>query len=193
MHLQLIVGLQNPGTEYQNTRHNAGAWFLQALLEQTSLTLKTEKKLQGATAVLPNHTTNCYLFSPHCFMNLSGIPIHLIMQYYKITPQALLVAHDELDLPVGSAKLKTGGGHGGHNGLRSIIQQIGTTEFHRLRIGIGHPGHRDHVHDYVLSPPSRADKHHIDDAIQHSLAVLPFALRGDWPKAMQMLHTSDKG
>jgi peptidyl-tRNA hydrolase, PTH1 family len=193
MHLQLVVGLHNPGPEYKHTRHNAGAWFLQTLLEQENLTLTHEKKFQGASAVLPHQTPPCYLFLPNCFMNLSGNSIQLIMQYYKIAPQSLLVAHDDLDLPVGTAKLKTGGGHGGHNGLRSIIQHVGTNEFHRLRIGIGHPGHRDQVHDYVLSPPSRADRINIDDAIQQSLTVLPFALHGEWSKAMQMLHTSDKG
>lgn len=191
MHLQLIVGLQNPGIQYERTRHNAGAWFIQALLAHARLQLKADKKLQGMIGSLPHLDWPCYVFLPNCFMNLSGTPIQLVMQYYKIPPEAILVAHDELDLPVGTAKLKTGGGHGGHNGLRSTIQHLGTAEFHRLRIGIGHPGHRDHVHDFVLSAPSASDKKHIDEAIDKSLTVLPFALQGDWPKAMQLLHTTE--
>ncbi len=193
MQLQLIVGLQNPGAQYERTRHNAGAWFVQALLEQSNLTLKLDKKLQGMIAVLPNLDLPCYVFLPNCFMNLCGNPIQLIMQYYKIPKSALLVAHDDLDIPVGTIKLKTGGGHGGHNGLRSIIQHLGTNEFHRLRVGIGHPGHRDHVHDFVLNPPSISDKKLIDDTIKKSLSIMPFALQGDWSKAMQLLHTSEKG
>lgn len=186
---QLIVGLQNPGSAYEKTRHNAGAWFIQEYARLLSLSLRPDKKLQGSIALIPNTQPACYLFIPNTFMNLSGQPIHQVMNYYKIPPKAVLVAHDELDLPPGVARLKAGGGHGGHNGLRSIIQHIGSAEFHRLRLGIGHPGHRDQVHHYVLHAPSQHDHHLIHTSIEKSLSCMPEVHLGHWSKAMQQLHT----
>ncbi|OGV26703.1 MAG: aminoacyl-tRNA hydrolase [Legionellales bacterium RIFCSPHIGHO2_12_FULL_37_14] len=190
MRLQLIAGLQNPSEQYERTRHNAGRWFLDAILAKEHLSLKKEKKFQGELASIAKDDNNCYLFAPTCFMNLSGLAVKQVMDYYKISPNSILIAHDDLDLPAGTIKLKKGGGHGGHNGLRDIISHLGTTEFHRLRIGIGHPGNKDKVHDYVLSAPSKNDKELINAAIMQALNVLPNILALQWSHAMQTLHTT---
>lgn len=187
--VQLIVGLQNPGEQYERTRHNAGKWFLQAVLDKTNLTLKTENKFQGDIVAFPNNDQTCYLFAPNCFMNLSGIAIQKLIQYYKINIKNILIVHDDLDLPVGLIKLKEGGGHGGHNGLRSIISHLGTANFYRLRIGIGHPGNKEAVHNYVLSSPSNTEKELINKKIIQCLDILPYLFKGEWSQAMQILHT----
>lgn len=188
-YIQLIVGLQNPGAQYKHTRHNAGRWFLQAILDQKNLSFKIEKKFQGELATFTHDDTTCILFAPMCFMNLSGIAIQQLIQYYKINIKNMLVIHDDLDLPVGCIKLKNSGGHGGHNGLKSIISHLGTADFYRLRIGIGHPGNKEAVHNYVLSAPSQIDQELINKAIMQGLDILPYLLNGEYSKAMQILHT----
>ncbi|MCX7115782.1 MAG: aminoacyl-tRNA hydrolase [Gammaproteobacteria bacterium] len=190
MPLKLIIGLRNPGAEYEQTRHNAGAWFIDALLQDYAGTTKEEKKLQGTLSSIQIQQLPCLTFTPASYMNLSGLSVRRITDYFKLTPADILIVHDDLDLPVGTIKLKADGGHGGHNGLRDIIQHLGTAAFHRLRIGIGHPGQREEVHHYVLNAPSKHDRLMINTAIEHSMVFLPFALQGEWSKAMQILHTS---
>jgi PTH1 family peptidyl-tRNA hydrolase len=187
--VQLIVGLGNPGSQYIKTRHNVGVWYVEQLAEQQRLTLRLEAKLKGSLArfVVAEHM--CWLFIPNTFMNVSGQAVKAIADFYRISPEAILVAHDELDFPPGDIRLKKDGGHGGHNGLRSIIEHLHTTNFLRLRIGIGHPGNRDQVLDYVLSRPSSSDQKQIMDAITHALTVTDNLIQGHWQKAMQQLHT----
>ena len=187
MAIKLIIGLRNPGTAYEHTRHNAGGWLAYTLAQRHNATFKTDKKMAAEIAQLDS-SHNCRLVLPLTFMNHSGQPTRALSQFYQIAPQEILVVHDELDLPPGRIKLKTGGGHGGHNGLRDIITQIGSSDFHRLRIGIGHPGHRDLVHQYVLNKPSLHDRQQIYDAIDRGVAVTPFILSGDIAKAMNQLN-----
>lgn len=189
MAIKLIIGLRNPGSAYEHTRHNAGGWLAVALALRNSAPLKIEKKMQAELADLEINHNLCKLALPLTFMNHSGQPTRAICQFYRILPEELLVIHDELDLPVGRIKLKTGGGHGGHNGLRDITSQIGSAEFHRIRIGIGHPGHSDLVHQYVLSKPSVDDRQQIYDAIDRGIAVMPLILSGDIARAMNQLNT----
>lgn len=188
MAIKLIIGLRNPGQAYEWTRHNAGGWFLSALAKRHSVFFKLEKKMQAEVAdlELDKHLSTVVL--PTTFMNHSGQPTRLISQFYRIPPEEILIIHDELDLPPGRIKLKTGGGHGGHNGLRDIITQLGSTEFHRLRIGIGHPGHRDLVHQFVLNRPSVQDRQLIYDAIDRGIAIMPLVFSGDLAKAMNLLN-----
>ncbi len=188
MAIKLIIGLRNPGSAYEYTRHNAGGWLVSALAQRHRITFKLDKKMQAEVAELELNNQTSKLLLPLTFMNLSGQPTRLISQFYRIQPQEILVVHDELDLPAGRIKLKTGGGHGGHNGLRDIIAQLGSSEFHRLRIGIGHPGHRDLVHQYVLSKPSVHDRQSIYDAIDRGIAIMPLLLSGDLAKAMNQLN-----
>lgn len=187
--IQLIVGLGNPGAEYANHRHNAGAWWVQQLADDAHTTLRPETKFHSsiARARLADH--ECYLTIPSTYMNESGRCIQAIAKFYKLKPQQILVVHDELDLPPGVVRLKYQGGHGGHNGLRDIISALGSKDFYRLRIGIGHPGHKDRVHDYVLHNPSRAHKDLIDTALTQSTHALPLMLEGDMARAMKQLHT----
>lgn len=188
MAIQLIIGLRNPGAAYEHTRHNAGGWFVSALAQRHSAHFKIEKKMQANIAELKLNEDQCKLALPLTFMNHSGLPVRAITQFYRLQPQDILVVHDELDLPTGRIKLKTGGGHGGHNGLRDIINQLGYSEFHRLRIGIGHPGHRDLVHQYVLSKPSSHDRQLIYDAIDRAITIIPWVMSGDIAKAMNQLN-----
>ncbi|BCA94196.1 peptidyl-tRNA hydrolase [Legionella antarctica] len=185
MTIKLIIGLRNPGSAYEQTRHNAGGWLVIALAQRHGAHFKVDKKMQ---AELADHNA-CKLALPLTFMNHSGQPTRAISQFYRIQPEELLVVHDELDLAVGRIKLKTGGGHGGHNGLRDITTQLGSAEFHRLRVGIGHPGHRDLVHQYVLTKPAVYDRQQIYDAIDRGIAVMPFILSGDIARAMNQLNT----
>jgi PTH1 family peptidyl-tRNA hydrolase len=188
MAIKLIIGLRNPGSPYEQTRHNAGAWLVYLLGQRHNAHLKTDKKMQAECGDLIVNQTTCKLALPLTFMNHSGQPTRAISQFYRIEPQEILVVHDELDLPVGRIKLKTGGGHGGHNGLRDIATLLGSNEFHRLRIGIGHPGHKDIVHQYVLSKPSISDRQQIHDAIDRGIAVIPMVLSGDLARAMNQLN-----
>ena len=186
----LIVGLGNPGSEYRGTRHNAGADFVEALARDAGCTLQTDSKFFGLTgrATVAGHDLR--LLIPTTYMNRSGQSVAALARFYKISPEQILIAHDELDIPAGSARFKKGGGHGGHNGLRDIVPALGNSSgFHRLRIGIGHPGHASRVSGYVLSAPSAEDRQKIDDSISEALAALPLLLDGDDTKAMTRLHS----
>lgn len=187
--IQLFVGLGNPGEEYAATRHNAGVWFIEALCKEWGLSLQFEAKFHGtlASTVVAGHKVR--LLVPTTFMNASGQAVRAVSQFYQIPPNAILVAHDELDFSPGTVRLKQEGGHGGHNGLRDIIQHLHTDHFNRLRIGIGHPGHRNLVHNYVLTRPGKSDQEHILNGITHSFSILDLLLKGDIQAAMTQLHT----
>lgn len=187
--IQLIVGLCNPGLQYHYTRHNAGEWFINEVAEKFQITLRPEMKFKGFIGEIKHGSHNCKLLLPATFMNLSGQAIQAVVNFFKIPINAILVAHDELDLPVGSIKLKQGGGHGGHNGLRDTIVHLGSQNFFRLRIGIGHPGHRDRVIDYVLKRPSQEEREKIQIALIRALNGINEILAGDMQKAMKNLHS----
>lgn len=187
--LKLFVGLGNPGEKYVRTRHNAGAWWVEQLATQLDVSLRFSPNFHGKTATITVSGQTSFLIQPTTFMNLSGQSVRAISQYYRIPPENILVVHDELDFPVGTVRLKKGGGHGGHNGLRDIIQHLHTDGFYRLRLGIGHPGHRDQVHNYVLGCPSSHDLSLINQAIDRSMHVVTDLMQGDIDKAMQKLHT----
>ncbi len=187
--IKLIVGLGNPGEEYAATRHNVGAWFVEQLAAAANAHFRTENKMFGRLTTIDIHGQSCWLLLPLTFMNVSGKSVRAVSQYYQIPPEAILVAHDELDFEVGTIRLKQSGGHGGHNGLRDIIQQLQTDNFNRLRIGIGHPGQRSAVHGYVLSRPSAEDKNAILQAITQAETILPELMAGHLQKAIQKLHS----
>lgn len=188
--IKLIVGLGNPGKEYADTRHNAGVWFLDALCRSHHCELKSESRFHGATARLQLAGQDVRLLRPDTFMNRSGKAVAALANFYRITPEQILVAHDELDLPTGVARFKQGGGAGGNNGLKDIIQCLGNNkQFKRLRIGIEHPGSADKVTGHVLSKPSADDRRRIDDIIDDAIRALPLAVSGDWEKAMTQLHS----
>lgn len=187
--LRLIVGLGNPGAEYANTRHNAGFRLVDALAGREGVRLGPDGKLFGETGKAVIGGQPVWLLKPMTFMNLSGKSVVAALRYWKIEPEEALVVHDELDLPPGSARLKFDGGHGGQNGLRDIIRLLGHGRFHRLRIGIGHPGHKDRVTGWVLGRPGKDDEILIGRAIDDALDVLPLAVRGDFMEAMKRLHT----
>ncbi len=186
----LIVGLGNPGQEYEKTRHNVGAWLVERLAEQSRETLRAEKKFQAHFAKIILAGEEVCLLIPTTFMNNSGQAVMAAAKFYKFAPETIIVAHDDLDLPVGTIKLKQDGGHGGHNGLRDIINHLGSKQFIRIRIGIGHPGHKDHVLDYVLGQPSQSDRKTINTAIDDVISVLPDVVTGHLQNAMHRLHTS---
>lgn len=187
--IQLIVGLGNPGPEYAQTRHNAGAWLVEMLAGQQRQTLRPENKFLGMVTKVKFSNVDCHLLIPTQFMNRSGQSVKAMAHFFKIEPEAILIVHDDLDLPVGDIRYKLGGGDGGHNGLKDISNQLGDKNYWRLRIGIGHPGHRDHVHDYVLNKPSRADHQSIITAIESALTTLEEFVCGNKQKAIQHLHT----
>lgn len=187
--IKLIVGLGNPGPEYTNTRHNAGEWLLELFAKQHQQTFHKEKKFKSRITQVNLSGHECWLLIPDTFMNLSGQAVKALASFYKIAPQEILVLHDELDFPPGVVRLKQGGGAGGHNGLRDIIAQLHTPDFYRLRIGIGHPGNRDQVTDYVLHPPAKHEKQLILESINQAVTVLPHIIAGNIQKAMQELHT----
>ena len=187
--LRLIVGLGNPGAEHARTRHNAGFWFIDALAEQTGARFGLESKLYGETAKATIGGQTLWLLKPATFMNLSGKSVTAALRYWKIEPDECLIAHDELDLDPGTARLKFDGGHGGQNGLRDTMQLLGHGQFHRLRVGIGHPGHKDKVTPWVLGRPGKDDEVRIRHAIDDAIDVLPLAVTGDFNEAMKRLHT----
>ncbi len=189
--LKLIVGIGNPGSQYEQTRHNAGAWFIEALLQRYQLNLRLEKKFALEMTELKLADHHVILAKPTTYMNESGQAVGACAKFFQILPSEILVAHDELDLVPGLVRLKVGGGHGGHNGLRSILSHLGSPDFYRLRLGIGHPGHKDLVHDYVLHRPSVNDKIAIEQAIDKSVALLPELLAGQLNQVMKTLHTSE--
>ena len=188
--VKLIVGLGNPGEKYSKTRHNAGFLFLDALCHQLGQNLKADKHCFGRTTKVTIASQEVRLLAPDTFMNLSGQAVNAAIHYYKINMSEVLVAHDELDLDAGIARLKLSGGHGGNNGLRDIIQKCGTKDFARLRIGIGHPGVGRDVSGYVLKPANKADQQNIDNALTESLRVIDLIAQGDYPRAMNELHTN---
>jgi PTH1 family peptidyl-tRNA hydrolase len=187
--LRLIVGLGNPGPEHARTRHNAGFWFIDALAESQRLRFGLESKLFGETAKAEIAGQPVWLLRPATYMNASGKSVAAALRYWKIEPEECLLAHDELDLPPGTARLKFDGGHGGQNGLRDTMHLLGHGRFHRLRIGIGHPGHKDKVTGWVLGRPGRDDEAGMRHAIDDALDVLPLAVAGDFNEAMKRLHT----
>ncbi len=191
--LRLIVGLGNPGPEHARTRHNAGFWFVDALAEQAGARFGLESKLFGETAKVEIAGQSVWLLKPATFMNLSGKSVAAALRYWKIEPEEALLAHDELDLPPGVARLKFDGGHGGQNGLRDTMRLLGHGKFHRLRIGIGHPGHKDKVTPWVLGRPGRDDEAAILRAIDDAIGVLPLAVNGNYMDAMTRLHTPRPG
>ena len=186
----LIAGLGNPGADYAATRHNAGFWFVDALAAAHGASLRAEAKFHGELGRAAVGGRDVWLLKPTTFMNHSGQAVAAVARYYKLAPEQILVAHDDLDLPVGTARLKRGGGHGGHNGLRDIINHLGSRDFLRLRLGIHHPGDSKAVVDYVLGRPSAADREAIEDAIARALDVMPLVVSGDLERAMNRLHSA---
>lgn len=192
--IKLIVGLANPGPQYHDTRHNAGAWFVSELARLHHSSLNSESRFFGDTARIQYQGGDLRLLIPTTFMNRSGQSIAALANFYRIPAEAILVAHDELDLAPGTARFKTGGGHGGHNGLRDTVAQLGNNNnFHRLRIGIGHPGSAAQVTNYVLGKPPADERTSIDRCIDEALRSLPDAVNGDWAKAMNQLHSYKQG
>ena len=190
--IKLIVGLGNPGPQYIDTRHNAGVWFVEQIAKEYQVSLKAESKFHGhaGKAIVANNPV--HLLIPTTFMNRSGAAVQAISQFYKIHPDEILVAHDELDFDAGTSRLKIAGGHGGHNGLRDIIQKLGgNKEFTRLRIGIGHPGDKSKVHNYVLKAPSSSDKLKIEHSMAEAIRYIDTIVNGDLDKAMNALHTQE--
>jgi len=188
--LQLIVGLGNPGNKYNNTRHNAGQDWVLELAKNYGITMAAEKRFFGLYGQGMMEGQKVHLLIPTTFMNLSGQALQAVSAYYKIDNPAILVAHDELDLPPGTARFKQGGGHGGHNGLRDIINKRGGDKnFHRLRIGIGHPGNAKQVVSYVLKKAPNDEFISTQRAMDNAIHYLPDALKGCWQQAMNSLHT----
>ena len=190
MEIQLIVGLGNPGAEYDKTRHNAGFWWVDAIAEAKRAAWKKETKFSGWTSKVAEGGVDFALLKPATYMNESGRSVGKYLQFYKLEPGAMLVVHDELDLPPGTVRLKRGGGTGGHNGLEDLAEVLGTKDFWRLRIGIGHPGHKDLVPDYVLKKARRDEQELIDPAFDRSLGLLPWLAKSRMQDAMAWLHTS---
>ena len=188
--IRLIAGLGNPGREYERTRHNAGYWWVDAIAEKRRAAWKKESKFAGSTARIEEGGRDFWLLKPATYMNESGRSLGAFMRFYRIEPAELLVVHDELDLPPGTVRLKMGGGTGGHNGLTDIIEVLGTKEFWRLRVGIGHPGDKNRVPDYVLEKPRREEQELIDPPFDRSLDLLPRLATGRLQDAMAWLHTS---
>lgn len=184
----LMAGLGNPGSRYDKTRHNAGFWFLDAVAARYHLSFRSESKFHGEYAKGPAEGAEQLLLKPSTFMNRSGQSVGAVCQFFKLPPEQVLVIHDELDLPPGQMKLKIGGGHGGHNGLRDIHQHLPSPNYHRLRIGIGHPGHAKQVSDYVLKAPGKDDAIAIAQAIDVALDALPLFISGDFARATQTIN-----
>lgn len=187
--IRLIVGLGNPGTQYEKTRHNVGAWFVDILAKQSGAKFSLESKLKSQIAKVMIDHVPCWLCKPTTYMNESGRSVGALARFYKINPENILVVHDELDFEPGIVRLKEGGGHGGHNGLRDIISHLGSRDFYRLRIGIGHPGHKDGVSGYVLRAPGSADRVDIVRSIDEAERVLPDLMAGEFQSAFHRLHS----
>ena len=186
--LKAVIGLGNPGTDHARTRHNAGFWYADALAEKFGGSFHKEQRFHGHLATITVNDRKLWLLKPSTYMNGSGRAVQALMAFHKLTPHQILVVHDELDLPAGAARLKVGGGHGGHNGLRDLHEQVGP-EYRRLRLGVGHPGEKHLVTHYLTSGrPSAADQKLIDEAIEAAVEALPLAL-DNWDKATQQLHS----
>lgn len=188
--IQLIVGLGNPGPRYEPTRHNAGFWFVDEMVLGCQQGFRHEARFSSEVARCLKEGVEFRLQKPATFMNRSGQAVGSLSRFFRVPREQILVVHDELDLPPGTIRLKKGGGHGGHNGLRDLIAHLGGKDFYRLRIGIGHPGHRDQVVDYVLNKPSKEDRRLIDGAIQDALGVTTDIVEGRFERAMNSLHSS---
>jgi PTH1 family peptidyl-tRNA hydrolase len=188
--IRLFVGLGNPGPEYEQTRHNAGFWWLDALARELKLNLSAEKSYHGLVARTSIQGQSVWLLEPQTFMNLSGKSVAALAHFFKIPPQEVLVAHDDLDIAPGEAKLKLGGSHAGHNGLRDIHAQLGTDQYWRLRLGVGHPGNKAEVVHWVLKKPMLDHRIAINQAIDRALKALPQLLAGDMEQATRLVHTS---
>ena len=184
---RLIVGLGNPGRDYEETRHNAGFWFCKKLATQLGVALRPESRFHGITGHAQSQ--KIWLLMPQTFMNRSGQAVGALARFHRITPAEMLVVHDELDIPPGQLRLKFGGGMGGHNGLKDITAHLGTQDYWRLRIGIGHPGDRNEVVNYVLKPPRHEEQADIDDAIGRALDLMPLIEKGEWNAATQRANT----
>jgi PTH1 family peptidyl-tRNA hydrolase len=189
--MKLVAGLGNPGRKYQATRHNAGFWWVERLAEAAQVTLRAEARFHGRLGRLAPPRGIAWLLMPETFMNHSGRAVAAVANFYRIAPQEILVVHDELDLPPGTAKLKKGGGTGGHNGITDVAAWLGSKDFWRLRIGIGHPGVRDAVLDYVLCAPRPEEREAIDAAIARSLELWPLMAEANMEAAMLKLHTKE--
>ena len=193
---RLIVGLGNPGAEYAKTRHNAGFWFCERLARELGVALSKESRFHGVVGQKRGKIhgqENAWLLLPQTFMNHSGQAVQALMHFHRIEADEMLVVHDELDLPPGVLRLKFGGGLGGHNGLKDITAHLGTQDYWRLRVGIGHPGDRDEVVNYVLKPPRKEEGEAIDAALERALLAWPWLERGDWPAALQKLNSKPGG
>ena len=185
---QLLVGLGNPGARYEATRHNAGAWLLERLAQRCASGFRSLPRCFGSIADADIEGTRVRLFRPDTFMNHSGRAVAAVAGFYKVPIERILIAHDEIDLPAGTVRLKRGGGHGGHNGLRDVVPQLAGSEFSRIRIGVGHPGSKDRVVGYVLDRPPSAERCEIDRAIDRVLDEIARIARGDLEGAMNTLH-----
>ncbi len=190
--IRLIVGLGNPGREYERTRHNAGFWWVDAIADRKRASWKKESKFSGWVTRIEEGGRDFWMLKPSTYMNESGRSVAAFLRFYRIEPGEMLVVHDELDLPPGVVKLKKGGGTGGHNGLTDVVEHLSTKDFWRLRIGIGHPGHKDLVADYVLDKARRAEQDAIDPAFERSLDLLPWLAKGRMTDATTWLHTLPK-
>ncbi len=190
--IKLFVGLGNPGFEYQGTRHNAGFWWIDALAEQLKVPLKPDAKLQALMARTQIKGETVWLLAPQTFMNLSGKSVAGLAKFFKIAPENILVVHDELDVAPGEAKLKKGGSHAGHNGLRDIHAQLGSDQYWRLRLGIGHPGDKAEVVNWVLKKPAPDQREAIHACIDRTLKAVPDLLAGEMDKATRLIHTHKK-
>jgi len=184
---KLVVGLGNPGAEYSETRHNAGFWFCERLARELGVSFSKEARFHGFAANARND--GVWLLMPQTFMNRSGQSVAALARFYRIEPAEILVVHDELDIPPGQLRLKFGGGLGGHNGLKDITAHLGTQDFWRLRIGIGHPGDRNEVVNFVLKRPGRAESDLIEESLDRALSAWPLMARGEWNAATQRLNT----
>jgi PTH1 family peptidyl-tRNA hydrolase len=188
--IKLFVGLGNPGPEDEATRHNVGCWWVDALAAELKLTLAADRSYHGRVARPTLHGQTFWLLEPRTFMNLSGRSVAALTRFYKIAPEEMLVVHDELDIAPGNAKLKFGGSHAGHNGLRDIHAQLGTDDYWRLRLGIGHPGVKSEVVDWVLRKPAPDQRSAIEECIARTLKAVPAMLAGEMDKATLLVHTS---
>jgi PTH1 family peptidyl-tRNA hydrolase len=186
---KLMVGLGNPGPQYEDTRHNAGWWWLDRVAQRLQVSLQPQRSYFGLVGRTTIGGQPLWLLKPTTYMNRSGLAVAALARFFKIAPQEILVAHDELDLPPGDVRLKRGGGHAGHNGLRDIHAQLGSADYWRLRIGIGHPGAKAEVANWVLSKPSPAQREAITDAIERAEQALPLLLAGEVQKAMSAIHS----
>lgn len=186
--IRLIVGLGNPGPKYSDTRHNAGASLIEKFCKHYRILLRSEPKFNARLASWSSHGTDCTFLIPNSYMNHSGQSVGAFVKYYHLSPDSILIAHDELDLAPGEIRLKIGGGHAGHNGLRDIIHHLDSRDFLRLRMGIGHPGNKEEVSDYVLSPPSKMEAQKIQKALDESIQTLPDIITGNVQHAIQYLH-----